>query len=91
MADRIAFRVGSDTLTSGSRTSSPILPRSDSAYFTPVRVRLDEQRLMERHQPVLVGERAAVVAGEAGFLELGQELRRDVRGDRDAAVPAMGH
>src|SRR5690606_26884641 len=49
----------------------------------------DEDRLVQRHQPVLIGERLGVVAGKRRMLELGAEPGRHVRGDRDAAHPAV--
>ena len=42
---------------------------------------------MQRHQPVLQGERRGEVAGKAGVLELGDEARRDIGADRNAAMP----
>ena len=54
-------------------------------------IRFHEQRVMQRHQPVLDLERALEIAAEAGELELRAERGRDIGGDRDAALAAMRH
>ena len=46
---------------------------------------------MQWHQLVLQLERRCVIAFQAGILELGAKARCHIRGDRDAAVSAMGH
>ncbi|MPL67290.1 hypothetical protein SDC9_12981 [bioreactor metagenome] len=52
--------------------------------------RFEEDRNMQRHQLVLILHRRHVIARQCRRLHLGAELRRDVRGDRDAADAAHG-
>ena len=46
---------------------------------------------MKGHEPILVAESLPEIARQAGFLKLGEKFRRDVGGDRDAAVAAVRH
>ena len=84
-------RVSEPTVTIGERTSSRMLPSSDSAYFVGAGLGSRKSARCSGIEPVLVVQRRREVAREAGRLELRAELRRDVGRDRDAAVPAMRH
>ncbi len=66
-------------------------PRTDAAYFDRRRVGLDEQRIVERHEAVLHLQGRRVIALEAGILHLRAQARRDIGGDRNAAMAAMRH
>ncbi len=52
--------------------------------------RFGKDRLVQGHQLVLQFQRAGIVPRQCGVLEFGAELRRDIGGDRNAAMPAVG-
>jgi hypothetical protein len=57
--------------------------------FGRLRVRLGEQRQMQRHQTVVELGDPVEVALLPGVMQIPAQPRRDVRGNRDAAVPAL--
>ena len=77
--------------TSGRRTSSRAKAQQRHGIFHRRRAGLAEHGVVQRHQPVLVVRAPWRSRLQAGVLELGAELRRDIGGHRDAAMPAMGH
>src|SRR5260221_14240563 len=52
---------------------------------------LAKERVVQRHQTVLIGQRLGIIPRKTCLLELAAKLGRDIGGDRYATASAMRH
>ena len=70
----------------------PVLAELEQASgkFDWPRACLDEQGLVERHEPFVDASDLLEVAAAPGVVQIGAKCRRNIRGHRNAAVSTLG-